>query len=481
MYLNYQTKTQTNLLLSIKFWILTLALVLIYATLIFAQNVVHIDPTNQGDPLEDGSFDHPFDSWSDIIFVNNTTYLQKRGTISYSSSYIDINSKDNITMSAYGEGVSPEIIYSGGGNLVAIGRSSHCTIENLKLTGDLDNTTSLVAISGHWSSGGGVANNNTVINCELSYAYNGVRALPYQTDIDTISVINCNIHHIREDGVFIGHCDKITVKGCNIWHINLDWHLDGHTQDESPGDCIQIGGDSDDFLIENNIMDRRYTGNKFCFIWNGAQYNQTATGKIIGNTFYPPKDTATGYSGGAIYLKQGSYVEIAYNKFIGRDYQWGGTPTELMHCEFQNVDFYYNLVDNISGLGSSMNCENYMIFNNTFIGGQSGHNMIFLNGVELCESKNNIFALNDGVNIYVANGSTLVEDSNRVVIGNPGNWGIDPGFVDWQNQNYKLIENSPCKNTGYDYSSYFVDLDSVLVPQENIRDIGSYEYYAGGQ
>ena len=52
---NYQTKGQTNFLLNIKFWVLTVVLVLLYATIIFAQNTVYIDPGNSGDPDQDGT------------------------------------------------------------------------------------------------------------------------------------------------------------------------------------------------------------------------------------------------------------------------------------------------------------------------------------------------------------------------------------------------------------------------------------------
>ncbi|MBC8488996.1 MAG: cadherin domain-containing protein [Bacteroidetes bacterium] len=479
MHLYSQTKSQTNLLLSIKFWILTLALVLIYATLIFAQNVVYIDPTNQGDPGEDGSIEHPFDQWSDVTFVDGNMYLQKRGTVSALSSNISIDSHNNITIGAYGDGIPPEITYSGSGNLISITRSSLCIVQDLKLSGELLNTTSIVAISGHYLTGNVNTNNNSVINCELSGAWNGVRSLPYSTKVDTITVLNCNIHHMRETGVFIKHADCITVEGCNIWHMGLDWHLVGHTEDDAHGNCVHIIGDCYDYLIKDNILDRRYTGNKFCFIYGNTGHTPVR-GKVIGNIIYPPKDTVEANGGAGLYFSQSHYVEIAYNKFLGRGYEIGCTPVGVAHIEVDSVDFYYNLIDSVSGCNFVPRNDYANIYNNTFICNMDASWGILLSGTEGGYVRNNAVAMKSGYPILF-NSTPIVNDHNITEEGNVSSWGTIFGFEDWQNGDFRIIENSPCKNTGYDYSDYFVDLDSILVPQENIRDIGSYEYYVGGQ
>jgi hypothetical protein len=117
-----QSGNQTNLISSGKFWILTVILVIIYSCLLLAQTTIYIDPTNSGDPLQNGTIDHPFDSWSDFAVQNSNTFRMKRGTTCTNSSSISIVSKSNVTISTYGTGNRPAITYTGGGaNLNADG------------------------------------------------------------------------------------------------------------------------------------------------------------------------------------------------------------------------------------------------------------------------------------------------------------------------------------------------------------------------
>jgi hypothetical protein len=69
--------------------------------------IVYIDPDNQNDLSEDGSIDHPYDSWQDIAWKENSTYLQKRGTKA-STDKVLIGA-NNISIGAYGAGELPII------------------------------------------------------------------------------------------------------------------------------------------------------------------------------------------------------------------------------------------------------------------------------------------------------------------------------------------------------------------------------------
>ncbi|GAB4311654.1 MAG: hypothetical protein Kow00127_01700 [Bacteroidales bacterium] len=460
---------------------MTLLLVLVYATLIFAQNIVYIDPTNSGDPAEDGTVEHPFDSWGDFTLAENTTYLQKAGTVYQLSGTLNIDNINNVTIGAYGEGPRPVLQSNPASNaaIIRVARATNTVIDGLAIIGDLSNSpVAGVFVSGHWSSGGAPTINTTINNCEIAYVYNGVRGIPASTLIETITITNTEIHHINEDGVFIKHVPNITIEGCHMWHINLDWHLQGHLESQSPGDCIHILGDCNNYLIKDNILDRRYTGNKFCFIYGNTHYTPEVRGRVIGNTLYPPKDTVNGNGGAALYLSESGHVEIAYNKIIGRGYQWGGTPVTAAHIEVDSVDCYYNLIDSVSGLNFVMKNDFVNFYNNMLICNNDVDWGVLFSGTEAGTLRNNIIAVRSGTPAYFIN-TGLVNEYNLLIEGGEDTWNQDIGIVSWENGDFHLTENSACVNAGYNYNDYNYDLEETPVPQMGIRDMGPYEYVDG--
>ncbi|HPE56285.1 MAG TPA: hypothetical protein PK904_07805, partial [Bacteroidales bacterium] len=167
---NAYTGNRKSLLFSLRFWALTLLLVIFYTTLLVAQNIVYIDPTNSGDPDEDGTLEHPYNSWLDISFTDNTTYLQAAGTEFTLVSTLDIDNVDNVTIGAYGDGPRPIIHSNPSTNaaMVRVARASNTVVDGLALIGNLANSPDGgVFVSGHWSSGGAPTLNTTINNCEI--------------------------------------------------------------------------------------------------------------------------------------------------------------------------------------------------------------------------------------------------------------------------------------------------------------------------
>lgn len=70
--------------------------------------VVYIDPTNRNDLSENGTIEHPYNSWSDVTWKNDYKYYQKRGTTA-SEDKISIYC-NGATLGAYGDGEKPKII-----------------------------------------------------------------------------------------------------------------------------------------------------------------------------------------------------------------------------------------------------------------------------------------------------------------------------------------------------------------------------------
>jgi hypothetical protein len=70
----------------------------------------YIDPANLNDINEDGSIEHPFDSWQDVEWIEGAYYLQKAGSIGNEEKIII--EADHVTLGSYGEGEHP-VIQSG--------------------------------------------------------------------------------------------------------------------------------------------------------------------------------------------------------------------------------------------------------------------------------------------------------------------------------------------------------------------------------
>jgi hypothetical protein len=476
---NSHSITQKLLHLGIKSRALTITLILFYTSLIFAQtNIVYIDPSTT-DPIKNGTVDYPYDSWQSFSIQSNYTYLTKRGTsFQLHVSRIEIDNKVNVTFGAYGVGERP-IVYSRNSNafMMMVKRSDNVVIRDLHFTRHPDNTVSPsgLYISGH-SSGTTPTTNTYIINCEISHCWGGVRGMPFTTGISNITVDSSIIHHIDDDGVFIVDCDNVTIKNSHVYKVNLSFWKVGVTHNEAPGDCIHLVNDCDNYLIENNILDRSHTGNKFAFIYGNTGY-KPVRGRVIGNTIYPPKDTIGDGGGSGMYFSSSQFVEIAYNKWIGRGYDT--EPVSAAHITPDTVLFYYNSLDSVHGVSFLMSIDYLKAYNNTLISNADVSSGILLSGVPSGELRNNIVAVKSGNPIQNTNSDGVIQSNNAQFLGSANTWNNDIGIVDWASGNFNLTSGSNCIDAGFNYSSYYCDPNNTVVPQGTCRDIGVFEFPQG--
>jgi parallel beta-helix repeat protein len=131
----------------------------------------YIDPTNTNDPLEDGTTDHPFDSWADVSWQEGNSYFQKRNTTA-NESKINVYA-NNVTLSAYGQGDNPVINSSATDFAVRVFEKTDVTIQNLKIIAD-------EAISCIYFLGSS-CDNNIIEKCYLEGANNGLRVIDGKT------------------------------------------------------------------------------------------------------------------------------------------------------------------------------------------------------------------------------------------------------------------------------------------------------------
>jgi len=102
--------------------------------------IVYIDPENTNDVLEDGSSEHPFDSWLDITWSEGFSYLQKRGTTANEISKISIYA-NNVVIGAYGEGENPVIWSASEDYALKAVEKSQIKIENISIVAEKANSS----------------------------------------------------------------------------------------------------------------------------------------------------------------------------------------------------------------------------------------------------------------------------------------------------------------------------------------------------
>ncbi len=473
-----QTRKQTSLVSSVKFWVMTLILALLYSAFIFAQNVVYIDPTNSGDPGQNGSVDHPYDKWNDFAIQSNTTYLQKKGTTytvpTYSGAVITANNLDNVVIGTYGTGSKPIIQDPNGqvDRLVDIRLTQGFTIDGFDLIGapGVNGTGVGIQMQGSTNPSQRPCKNIHIYNCDIHSVGTGTWYIPYETPTSNMAIdfqlVNCNIYDLQDDGVFWVEVRNIRIEGCHIYDVAQNVG--------NGGDGVHIVEQCENYLIKDNIIDRRGSVDKFCFISGCAAGCSTAWGTITGNTFYSPDDDPN-WGGAAIYIGANRKCKIEYNKFLGG----GQTPIHAIYND--TITVKYNLFHNMPGDGVIQGDGLIDISNNTVVSNKTGYSFLFsVGGDGVCRFWNNIVASNNLPldAFHLAYGNWNIKN-NLTQTSNPNNWNNYFGFVNWVNLDYHLTPTSVAKNTGYQYTGYNLDIDGVIVPQEVIRDVGACEYLDG--
>jgi hypothetical protein len=149
--------------------------------------VMYINPKNTSDAAQDGSIEHPYDSWSDIAWSDGYTYLQKSGT-SASVSGIVIGAS-NVTLDSYGEGEIPVISSSTNNYLISGFEKSNVFIRNLHLIAE--QSVSCVYFLGSTSS------NIHVENCTIEGYENSIKTMDCRSvylKYNNISALNEGVY-----------------------------------------------------------------------------------------------------------------------------------------------------------------------------------------------------------------------------------------------------------------------------------------------
>ncbi|MBN1950891.1 MAG: cadherin domain-containing protein [Bacteroidales bacterium] len=171
--------------------------------------IYYIDPTNEGDALADGSYEHPFSSWSEVEWKENASYLQKKGTVSNEEKILITAS--GVTLGDYGSGAKPIINSTSDDYAIKAIDKENVTVKNLKVNADM-------AIGCVYFIGAS-CKNNAIENCELIGADYGLRMIDGSSYIVKYNVFMCDvdgIYSIAKDAEIYYNVFKGNHKAINL-------------------------------------------------------------------------------------------------------------------------------------------------------------------------------------------------------------------------------------------------------------------------
>ena len=429
--------------------------------------IIYIDPTNENDLSENGSILHPYDSWKDVTFVNEYTYLQKKGTIYKAIEPIIVQNVENVTIGAYGAGNDPILFQSQQFvNALELHNTINCTVRNLDISFDSDGLA-CIYITGEMSK------SLTIENCVLHEASVGIKSVAQIKDFRILSV---KVFNTAYDGIVVENFESIELGNCEIHEVNQKWF----SNPNAAGSCVKLDSDFGNIYIHNNVLDHSSTGNMSALKVTGS----SIAGLIERNTMNGRKIS----NNQCLSLNNSNGVFIVwYNSFAGGQ-------SGIYANAFSSLIYYNQLIDNTVAIKVQQN-KAVKVLNNTFYSNEN-YSIESMVGSKV-ESKNNIYYLTPTAPRAYNFGGTFISDFNTFNVEKSGflngfstltawssNTGqdlnsliTDPLFVDIEAGNFRLRPNSPCINKGLDINLE-EDFFGTQVPQAGKPDIGFCEVEA---
>ncbi|MFO7939149.1 MAG: right-handed parallel beta-helix repeat-containing protein [Bacteroidales bacterium] len=378
----------------------------------------------------------------DLTLKNNVKYLIKCGSSDTLTTAIILNRKRNITISSYGEGSKPVLSSNQNRHLLDIAGCENIKIDNLAFDGT-DQKISCIRIRKNSSL-------ITISECSIKNSIWGVRLLgnASQPLTQKIRISRCTIRNIADDGIFAQNIHELSIDSCHIKKVNQKYLTIGTSEQEAPGDGIQLINCSN-FSIEYCKIDRTDTGNKFAII-----ANQCKKGVIAHNHIQGPQTTVNG--GAAIYMGYTTdSITIAHNQianspcalyshaqtqYIYRNIMHNNENGIWLHNAQNAIILHNTLVNNtISILG-----KNFQLYNNIIVNGSAQKPLLKLSG-----------PIKSNFNCFYAPSTTQVFNNYislkayQLHTGN-GNHSIfaEPLFMAPEKNNFELSPGSPCIDKG---------------------------------
>ena len=314
---------------------------------------------------------------------------------------------------------------------------SHVTIRNCKFSYDEANVLNIYR-----------SDHIVVDSCEIDGQGDACSGIGISGNCSYITISNCDIHNIADDGVEMGSSDHVSFFGNRIHHL-LGKGTDGVIQGpcyNGHSDGFEISYSSDVLLDGNLLYDIKSTSCLILGNWGGQVKNLT----LRNNIFYSP---ATGF---VLYIHYADSVKLYNNIFWESTY--GGLA---LGADVTNLEAYNNIIQsiNLNHAGISFDPENHHF----------DYNIIAQKNQGMPLQEHDIFITDPGFAGIppIDSQQTFTEvtaDMFRLLPYSPA---IDAAFVD---------EFTPV--TDYHDSSRvdYPDVDNVGVGLESYYDMGPLEY-----
>ncbi len=349
-------------------------------------NTFYIDPYNINDNYQDGTTDHPFDSWDKIgnnnLWGKGSTFLQKRCTI-YKKPLFLIGlangSSDNpILIGAYGKGARPKII-ANGLYAISIRDCSNWVIQDFDLGGASSQILQIYAQNDN-------VENIKIINCHINGASLEKKSGRHCVHVrnrkgknDRYHITNIEISYclIENAGGIDLNCDGINLSG-----IKSNAFIHHNIIRNNSGNGIDVGGGSNHIIEYNKLLNNagskaheslypliNVTIRNNLLIQNKSLYSSSFglslqdsfNGKLYNNTVY-----LNSRGNGALILSSPVNPEAFSNNIIINNIFFGsekGKATIRIQPELtKRIENYGNIMDN--NIISNNDKEYYIIIHN---------------------------------------------------------------------------------------------------------------------
>ena len=424
-------------------------------------NVVYIDPSvsvagNGSSP------ESPLKSWSDVSWVTNTAYLQRRGTEETLPGFLATN-QSNIHLGAYGEGPRPILQtfsnQSGDHGTIRMQNRHTITVRDMHVRGP--NLTCVVKL-GH--------GNITLYNNRFEDSNYGIRGHSRGTNFRIIGNL---IHNIRDDAVFLqfndreAHPGETEIAWNHFYDLNTAWEYPFTSESVAHGDAIQLEP-SHGWHVHHNVMDRSTNSQKFAFISNGGQgYGILEHNYLIGPNGYG--------SGATVYFgsQQEGFI-VRYNIFAYGE-------LSPIYSNSRDLQIYGNIFYKNRGAVSPQGHNAYLHNNvwwdhtSNFVA-SSGNTRIRNNIFDIRSAGNRIQAFSTlENNLFTATHADIVgRGTGNIIMDDVA----DLGLVDPDNMDFRPMPGSPVIDTGMTITDFPVQQDraGTSIPQGTAPDIGIYEF-----
>lgn len=245
---------------------------LVTVKLLGKQNTVYIDPDNLQDLSQNGTIEHPYNSWSKVTWKAGKSYLQKKGTISVESK-ITITASD-VSIGSYGQGEQPIIKSNATDFAIQSFEKNNISFNDIYIIAK--EATSCIYMLGITESG-------KIERCTFEGADNGARIVDAKSITLCYSTfINCSeaIYSVAENNKLYYNVFKNNQTAINVSSYLSSTELYNNVFYDN---LVGLAASYSNLTIFNNIFFLEKDGD-IAFKVNGDKLNSD------NNIFYPEKD-----------------------------------------------------------------------------------------------------------------------------------------------------------------------------------------------